>query len=312
MNSPIVPMEPILARELKDQADWTYQVKWDGVRLLCHLDNQQIWLWNKRLHQRSVQYPELQQATRLLKASSAIIDGEAVVIKNQRPSFPAIMSRDNSRSHSLIRQNLKSLPVEYMIFDLLYLNGRNLCYLPLSERRILLEKILICEAPFNLVEDFPRGSMLFEAIKLNDMEGIVAKSLNSQYVSGKEHNSWFKYKVRLQCHAVIGGFIKQGNRLKSLLVGLFAEDRLYYIGRASTGLNESSRDTLMSEFSKMGIPNSPFTGSAAPLKDAAFVSPVLTVVIEFAEWTYDLNLRQPVIIGFSTREPRDCRWDNYS
>lgn len=312
LNSPITPMEPILAREVKDLNDWVYQVKWDGVRILCHIDNNQVWLWNKRLHQRTIQYPELQKAASLLKASSAILDGEAVVIKNQRPSFPAIMSRDNSRSELLIRQQRKSHPVEYMIFDLLYLDGRNLSDMPLLERRSMLEPILSCEPPLYLVENFPIGSTLFDAVKNEKMEGMVAKYGKSRYVPGKGHHAWYKYKTRLECQAVIGGFVRQGKRLKSLLVGLYDEGRLQYAGRVGTGLNESSRSILMEELSKMQVSSSPFAGPITRFRNVVFVRPLITLTIEFAEWTEDLCLRQPVITGFSHRQAEDCQLYNHT
>lgn len=311
LNSPISPMEPLLAHDVQDNDGWVYQVKWDGVRILCHLENKRVWLWNKRLHQRTAQYPELQKAASLIKGSSAIIDGEAIVIKNGRPSFPAIMSRDSSRNDSLIRKNQKSLPVEYMVFDLLYLDGQNLSNLPLNERRNLLENTVASEPPVHLVENFACGTLLYKAVKKERLEGIVAKDVKSCYISGKSHRAWFKYKIRLQCQAVIGGFIKQGNNLKSLHIGLFQGRRLNYIGRVSTGLDESTRSVLMHELSNMSIPSSPFVQPVASLGNTIFVRPVLTVSLEFTEWTEDLNLRQPVIIGFSTRRAEDCRMEDY-
>lgn len=305
INHPIAVMEPIPAHDLQDEPGFIYQVKWDGVRILCHLEKNQVRLWNKRLHERTLQYPELQQASHCLRAQSAIVDGEAVVLKKGRPSFPAVMSRDNCRTTASVNRQSQNLAVDYMIFDLLYLNGKPLIDLPLRERREMLAGIFHPQGGIHLIEDFQQGAALFQAVKEKEMEGVVAKLEKSLYVSGKQHRYWFKYKNRLQTTAVVGALLLDGKRIKSLLLGLYQEDRLVYIGRASTGLNEEQKLSLFQELSAIKSDTSPFAEHLRSHK-LIYLKPVLTVLVEFAEWSEDLKLRSPVILGFSNQSAREC------
>jgi len=306
LNQPNPVMEPILAYDLHDEPGFIYQVKWDGVRILCHLDKSQIRLWNKRLHERTLQYPELQQAARCFKADNAIVDGEAVALKNGKPSFPAVMSRDNCRTAASVKRQSKNLTVDYMIFDLLYLNGRALTDFPLRERKQMLAGIFLPRAGIHLIEDFQQGTSLYQAVKEQAMEGIVAKLESSRYVPGKHHKSWFKYKNRLRATAVVGALLMEGQRVKSLLLGLYHENHLVYIGRAGTGLNEEQRLSLFRELSALKSDTSPFRERLS-LCNLVYLKPVLTVLVEFAEWSEDLRLRSPVILGFSDQAARACR-----
>lgn len=305
LNQPIAVMEPVLAHDLHEEPGFIYQVKWDGVRILCHLEKSRVRLWNKRLHERTLQYTELQQAVHCLKAQNAIVDGEVVVLKNGKPSFPAVMSRDNSRTAASVNRHCKNLAVDYMLFDLLYLNDRPLTDYPLLERKQMLKSIFHPQEGIHLIEDFQQGASLYQAVKEQEMEGIVAKLGSSPYVAGKHHKSWFKYKNRRQATVVVGALLMEGKRVKSLLLGLYQEDRLVYIGRASTGLNEEQKLSLFRELSAIKSDTSPFAERLnAP--NLVYLRPVLTVLVEFAEWSEDLRLRSPVIMGFSDQPARAC------
>lgn len=306
LNQPIAVMEPVLAHDLNDAPGFIYQVKWDGVRILCHLKGSQIRLWNKRLHERTLQYPELQRASQCLQAESAILDGEAVVLKNGKPSFPAVMSRDNCRSTASVYRHSQNLMVDYMVFDLLYLNDKALTHLPLLERKQMLKEVFIPQGGINLVEDFRQGAALYKAIKDQEMEGVVAKADNSIYVPGKHHKSWFKYKNRLRTTAVVGALLIEGKRVKSLLLGLYQDERLIYIGRASTGLNEEQKLALYRELPAIKADASPFAERLSS-RSLIYLRPFLTVLVEFAEWSEDLRLRSPVILGFSDQTARECQ-----
>lgn len=305
INQPNPVMEPVLAHDPQDQPGFIYQVKWDGVRILCHLVNNQVRLWNKRLNERTLQYPELQQAGCCLKTPSAIVDGEVVVLKNGKPSFPAVMSRDNCRTAASVNRHSKNLAIDYMIFDLLYLNGQPLTNVPLLERKQKLKSVFLPLEGIHLVEDFSQGSALFQATVNQQMEGIVAKLGNSCYVPGKHHRLWFKYKNRLRVTAVVGALLMEGKRVKSLLLGLYQKERLIYIGRASTGLNEDQKLSLSRELAAIKSDTSPFA-ERINSPNLIYLKPVLTVLVEFAEWSEELRLRSPVILGFSDQTALKC------
>lgn len=305
--TPLQPMEPVIDYNLQNRSDFVYQLKWDGVRILCHVFQGEVRVWNKHRHQRTLQFPELQELSHHLRSSSAILDGEAVVLNNGRPSFPGIMRRDRCSSSGAIALLRRQFPVQYMIFDLLYIDGNSITNQSLAERRMRLEACLNPGGPFHLVENFSQGELLYQAVREQEFEGVVAKNTNSIYRPGKRHRDWLKYKNRRRCLAVVGGYWSSGQKVRSLLLGLFQDRRLFYIGRAGSGLKDRELAELGRELPKLKIPGSPFANLAAAGRDVHFVKPLLVVRLEFAEWSEDLRLRSPVILGFSCHPPQECR-----
>lgn len=301
-------MEPNSRREIMGGNDYVYQVKWDGVRMLAYVEDDQVRLINKRLHLRTVQYPELQQLPRLLSGHSAILDGEIIVLKDGKPSFPSVMRRDQCSAVKTISCRRRHLPINYMVFDLLFLDKRNLSPAPFSERHELLAQTLDFSSPLvQLVENFSEGKSLFEAVKANEMEGVVAKRKSSLYLPGKNHRDWFKIKYRRSLNCVIGGYTMSRQQVNSLLLGLFQGEQLIYIGKAGSGLSENIRQTLSESLPAFIVPDSCFSRHSSPsIPSAIFTQPRLTVRVEFAEWTEHMQLRSPVIKEFLAIEPEKC------
>jgi bifunctional non-homologous end joining protein LigD len=300
-------MEPIPCPEPFDDEDYIYQVKWDGVRILAFINQNEVQLWNKREHIRTVQYPELKALSQKIKGQEAVLDGEVVVLKNGKPSFPSVMRRDFSNNTPTIKYMQELLPIDYMIFDILQYNGENLVNRPLKFRQQLLADIFVQEEHFHLVDNFPKGKSLFAAIKSQDLEGIVAKRQNSRYIPGKKHKEWLKIKYRRQHNCVVGGFTKRGNTINSLLLGVYQEDKFIYAGKAGSGLNNAGWEELSKQLPVMAIDFSPFANFAGKAAQGYhYISPKLVVQVEFAEWTEEMQLRSPVIKGFVDLKPEEC------
>lgn len=304
----IVPMEPILCTTPPpDNHDFIYEVKWDGVRMLAFIEPGQVRLINKRQHVRTRQYPELQGLTRFIKATTAILDGEVIALKNGRPSFPTVMQRDLVVRPETVQQLVRHIPIHYMVFDLLFLNGEFLTGLPLEKRKERLYEVLQPQSAIQLVEPFSSGQLLWEATRKQDMEGIVAKRRDSPYIAGKKHRLWLKMKHRRRQNCVVGGYTLRGNRVNALLLGAYRDGELLYLGRAGSGLTEKDVDMLTVELPRLEKNDSPFHNLASPQRGYYFTEPVLTVAVEFAEWTEDGHFRAPVIAGFTGLSPRECQ-----
>lgn len=303
----ISPMEVLPADKPFDDPDFLYQVKWDGVRMMAYLTKNGLVLINRRLHIRTDQYPELQELSRLVKVLPAVLDGEVVVLKNGKPSFSSVMSRDLTSSIRQISQLTKQLPIHYMVFDILYAS-QDLRNQPLQERQTVLKQVLTTDDNIHLVEDFDRGSTLLDAVKSQDLEGIVAKRRSSLYISGKKHRDWYKIKYRRVQDCVVGGYTLRGTLINSLLLGVYQDQQFIYVGRAGTGLKESEWGILTRELPASAISYSPFSNKPFSSR-YHFVKPQLVVRVEFAEWTETLTLRSPVITGFSGHDASLCTFD---
>lgn len=208
MSSKLIePMKPITPPQIFYNEAFLYQVKWDGVRMLAYIDQGQVTLINKNLNNKTKQFPELTVLADLFPEKRGIVDGEVMVLKDGKPHFPSILRRNFNRSPMQISMLSRSLPVVYMIFDIIMLGERDLKQEPLSTRLAILKESLQWQAPFYQVDSFDDGPRLFNAVRENDLEGIVAKRRCSPYTPGKKHNDWFKMKYRKRRSFIIGGFI---------------------------------------------------------------------------------------------------------
>jgi bifunctional non-homologous end joining protein LigD len=321
LQFPVEPMNATLG-SLPSEADddgWAYEIKWDGVRVLGYADRGKWCMLSRRLEDVSARYPELEGIAEALSDHSAILDGEVVALDQEgRPRFQLIQSRMGLTSPAMIKSRVKQQPVDYVIFDLLHLDGRSVRDLPYLERRDLLDGLGL---------DGPRwrtpryrhggGADLLEAARRQGLEGIVAKRADSPYRPGKRTGEWIKTRVWRRQEFVIGGYIpgegRRSKRVGSLLVGYYDErgegQRLRFAGGVGSGLKEDDLDFLTRELGKRERPASPFdvgkpTGPRAKL--AVWCEPELVCEVSWTEWTNEGTLRQPAFKGMrDDKDPRE-------
>ncbi len=302
----IYPMEPMRRRKLPPDGGYSFQVKWDGVRILSFVKEGKVRLQNKKLKDRTLQYPELFHLPLHLNFSQGILDGEMTHLAGGLPIFSALLKRDLSVKDFKISYLSKKYPVTYFVFDILYCEGEYLFKYPFWKRQeILREKVR--EGDFvKIVGNHEKGKELMARVKGDKGEGVVAKEKNSPYLPGKKESSWLKIKVRRKQLCTLGGFILKKDRLSSLLLGAYGEEGLYYLGRVGTGLKEKEWEVLKGFLQERKISRPPFINPPSLEAGLFWVEPVLALWIEFFEWTGELKLRAPSIKGFSPSSPRDC------
>lgn len=282
------------------RGNFVYQLKWDGVRILSFVSSSGVILQNKQLRIRTEQYPELQRLPRLIDARQAVLDGEIVVpTEGLRTSFQSVIKRDFTSNPGTIKALSQTLPIHYIVFDILQLDGQTITTTPLEERLSLLRRFVHPDGEnVTLIEDFPDGQALYFATKEMGMEGIVAKDKASAYLPGERTKLWQKIKHRLRETFIVLGYTTRGGLVNSLVLGSAETERGSQIkGRAGSGLTAEHIRMLTAELPKLHL-------VARPLgfpKDATPVHPYLQVDIEFMEWTEDGVVRAPSIKGFSVR-----------
>lgn len=300
----IKTMDPIIREDAFDSEDFLYQVKWDGVRILAAISGESVYLRNKRGNQRTEQYPELQSLTGILGVKNAVLDGEIVVLREGKPSFPGVMQRDRCSTASSIAHVSKTLPISYMVFDLLYLNGRDLRKESLVERTSKMDELFDNQEYLHQVESLSEGKTLFEAVRSAGLEGIVAKRKTSLYSPGKNHSDWYKIKCLRTQNCLVGGYTLRGNQVNALLLGVVREGKLTFAGKAANGLSSEHLKMLSEELPRLEVVTSPF--AERPQRNHHYIEPRLAVLVEFLEWTESLHLRFPVIKAFITATYIDC------
>jgi bifunctional non-homologous end joining protein LigD len=312
-------VKPMLARAgglppARDDEQWAYEIKWDGVRAIAYSEPGRIRFESRNGNDITASYPELRPLNRALSSHRAILDGEIVAFDEAgRPSFSRLQSRMHVGSESAARRRAKDVPVAYVAFDLLWLDGHPLLELPYAERRARLEELGL-QGPAWRTPDHVVGSgaAVLEASLRNGLEGVVAKKLDSAYEPGRRSACWLKIKNVRREDVVVGGWLpgagKRTDRIGALLVGVEEDGALRYAGRVGTGFTEAELDRLAKLLERRD--DSPFApGPAKPPKGAVFVHPTRVAEVEFTEWTGDGMLRHPSYKGLREEAPRSAFLD---
>ncbi len=316
MPERIAPMLAKTARGLPpDDANWAYEIKWDGVRAIAYSEPGRLRFESRNHNDISASYPELRAFNRALSSHRAILDGEIVAFdENGKPSFGRLQGRMHISSESTARRRAKEIPVAYIVFDLLWLDGHSLMDLPYEERRERLKELALqgpnWQTPDHVVGD---GAAVLEASVANGLEGVVAKRLDSPYEPGRRSPCWLKVKNVRREDVIVGGWLpgegRRRDRIGALLVGVPEDGRLRYAGRVGTGFTDAELTRLAKVFEAR--PDSPFAGEPEPQppRDARFVQPTRVAEVEFTEWTSDGMLRHPSYKGLREEAPTSAFLD---
>jgi bifunctional non-homologous end joining protein LigD len=279
--------------------DWSYEIKFDGYRVLVRIDGDDVRIFTRNGHNWSSKMPALVQSVKTLGFTSGWLDGEIVVMgPNGVPSFQLLQNAfDTSRTSDIV----------LFVFDLPFYNGYDLRNVPQFERRGLLKAALAESKGGNVQfsEDFDQPpEQILETVCQLHMEGVIGKRRDSRYESRRSPN-WIKLKCVKRQEFVIGGFTDpKGSRegFGSLLIGVHDPDgRLRFCGGMGTGFDGKTLRSLREKLSKLETDKSPFQVSGVPLPKAAhWVRPKLVAEGTFAEWTGDGIVRQAVFHGLRT------------
>jgi bifunctional non-homologous end joining protein LigD len=302
----VKPMLATLSKLPRDEASWAYELKWDGVRAIAYCEGGHLRLESRNLREITSHYPELRAIAAELGAREAVLDGEVVAFDEEgRPSFERLQGRINLASQAAVRRRMADLPVTYLAFDLIYLDGRTLMDLPYTERRERLEALELDGSHWQTPSNHRgEGSALLRLTKERGLEGLVAKRLDSRYVPGRRTGAWLKVKNTRSQELVIGGWLPgKGRRegtLGAILVGYYEGEGdargLRYAGRVGSGFSDAELDRLTGLLGPLETGGSPFDGRQPP-KEAAYVEPRLVAEVAFREWTAAGTLRAPVYEG---------------
>ncbi|MGH9613908.1 MAG: non-homologous end-joining DNA ligase, partial [Bryobacteraceae bacterium] len=299
MPKTVAPMRAMLTDAPPAGKDWLYEVKWDGVRAICFVQDGKLHIESRSGKRCEQQYPELQVLPHYVDASEAIFDGEITVLDSQgRSRFELIQPRIGVGDPNTIAHRSRSTPVTLFIFDLLYLDGFDLRRTPLVERRHALESVLKPDERIRISDAFPAsGEQMLEAARKHGLEGIVGKRAGSHY-EGKRSREWLKIKVEKRQEFVIGGFMEgEREHFGSLVLGLYEKNKLIPVGQVGTGFDAKTMRAIFEKLEPLITKKSPFTKRVPALRGITWVWPELVCEVKFLEFTKDGFVRAPVYIG---------------
>ena len=268
------PMAATLTQERFTGPEWIFERKLDGIRLLAFKQGHDVRLLSRNRLPQNAAYPSLVQAIERLPADDAVLDGEATGVWG------------------------KAGKVTYHVFDILWLDGRDVTSLPLEARHALLNALPL-ESPLSRVDalDDPKP---WERACREGWEGVIAKRRGSRYEHRRSPH-WLKMKCEATQELVVGGFTDpQGARvgLGALLVGYYEGDDLVFAGKIGTGFDTQLLLDLRRRLDAIEIPKSPFTKARGlPRLRAHWVRPEIVVSVGFIEWTVHGKLRHPRLLA---------------
>jgi len=282
---------------------WAYELKWDGVRAIAVVSGHKVRLYARSGAEITAAYPELAGLGAFLNdqgITDAVLDGEVVQLDRKgRPDFIALAERMHVRDPARARALAATIPVHYMIFDIIAANGTDVTRASYQERRELLESILSVSPPgarWSVPPRFTDGEATLTAAKEHALEGVVAKRLTSPYRPGVRSPDWIKVKIEQTGDYLVGGWRTGRRRLSGLLVGVPGADGLIYRGRVGGGISAAAERDLLARLAPLRIDTSPFAPNQVPREDAVgttWVRPELVVEVRYGAITRDGRLRFP-------------------
>jgi bifunctional non-homologous end joining protein LigD len=284
--------------EPRSHADWMYEPKLDGYRVIAYVENDTVFLQSRRGIDLTALFPEVVAELKQQCVDSMILDGEIVALdQTGKPSFNALQNRAQNKNPRDLKNAQRESPVILLCFDLLHFAGLNLRNATWLERRRYLTQCLLPSAHVQLVHAVEDGEQLYDVSLAAGFEGIVAKRKDSRYQPGKRVSAWIKYKSTHTAEFVVGGYTQgRGGRgeLGALLLGYYKGGRLHYVGHSGSGFTDRTIGETLQRAASLKTKSSPFAQKPPLNAPATWLKPALVAEIEFDSWTPDGHLRSPV------------------
>jgi bifunctional non-homologous end joining protein LigD len=317
-------VKPMLAGHIDrpfDNKDWVFEVKWDGVRAILFHNKAKAMTEIQSRNDKNIthRYPEITKSigTVLKNNESIVLDGEIVVLnKDGIPDFQMHQKRMNVESQREIEFLSSQMPATYFVFDLVYIDGRNVEELQLSERRKILESVIADGSKKIHISEYieEKGKVLFKSVIERHLEGIIAKEKHSKYYQGIRSSAWLKIKGILTQDCIVVGYTKgEGNRqdyFGSLILGAYDEiGKLRFIGHSGSGFGFDQLKETLTVLQRLRTENNSCPVDSVPYTNSrpTWLRPELVAEVKFSGWTQDLIMRAPIFLRFRyDKQPTEC------
>ncbi len=271
--------------------EWQFELKLDGYRALAFLNKGSVELRSRNENSFNQKFQPVYEALKEWNIN-AVLDGEIVVLNEEgKPDFNGIQQWDKIQEGQLI----------YYVFDIIWLDGRDLTRLPLYRRRDILRQLMPVSGMIRYsdhIDDI--GEEFFEIARKNNLEGIIAKKKDAAYIPDSRSRAWLKIKIEEQHEAIICGYSKNRDTdrlFSSLVLGVYQQGRLVYIGQSGTGFTEKSQAELMKKMKHLVSSNMPFDKDPKIGKTTVWLEPELVCEVKYTELTKEGIMRHPSFRG---------------
>jgi bifunctional non-homologous end joining protein LigD len=311
------PMYATLGHELPRGSGWTFEPKYDGMRVLADVSSRRVRLVTRNGKDKSAQFPEIVAALRALVARArraVTLDGEVVARRGRRATtgatagseFQQLQARMHLRDAPEVARLAVEAPATLVVFDMLRDGRTSLITRPWTERRARLEALFesaagVRDPALALSPTSTRGTTMLARARRAGWEGIIAKRSDARYQPGARSDDWLKLKLQFRAEFVVGGFTeprKTRPYLGALLLGAYdGSGALVYVGHTGGGFDREGLRAMRARLERLERRTSPFVDTPRTNEPAHWVAPKLVVEVKFTEWTADGKLRQPIFLG---------------
>jgi bifunctional non-homologous end joining protein LigD len=283
-----------------------FEIKWDGTRCLLFKQGDDIRLQNRRLEIITHRYPELRVLAKQIEAQNAILDGELVVLAGGLTDFGKLQQREHLADPTKILLLSQKIPVTYVAFDIIFLNGDKLMALPLFDRKERLSGILR-ESPHLIASRYVQehGQAYFQKAVSQGLEGIMAKTLTGPYLIGRRSRLWLKIKPRQVKECAVIGYTKGAGARRdtfgALLLATPEPPGWKYRGKVGSGFSEADLKELTARLQGLTTATSPLP-HPPQIRGVKWFRPELWVRVSFQEETSRGHFRAPVFMGMGNHD----------
>ncbi|MGO8686416.1 MAG: DNA ligase D [Candidatus Dormibacteria bacterium] len=306
------PMLAVAADRPFSRPGWLYELKYDGIRAIVAIDASGVRVVGRHGRDETGRYPEAAALPAQLRARSALLDGEIVILDAEgHPDFERLQARLNIADEGEARRAAERSPVTFVFFDVLALDGRDLTGTELRIRKKTLQEAIGPTGPALFADHVEtEGEAFFAAVRERGLEGMVAKRAASRYQPGRRSPDWLKVKAwRSQSCAIAGWTAGHGRRgrLGALVLALRGRSGWEHCGQVGTGLGEAEITDLLRRMEALRRPSPALTPAPRLSEPVTWVDPHLVCEVRHSGWTRAGLLRHPAFLAL--REdlgPEDC------
>ena len=304
MMPPIPSAMRATAGDLPIGDGWTYEVKWDGMRLLAASSGDEVRFLTSNRREARDRFPELHDLGACFGGRSVVVDGEVVAIdEGGAPSFSRLQPRMHAGSERHARAAAAETPVTYVVFDVLHFDGHDLTPLPWTTRRQVLDEVFQPNDHIIASQPIDDGQALLDVVDAQGLEGVIAKRQDASYAAGRRSPSWVKVKIRRRQEFVVGGWTagdgERTNQIGALLVGYHEDGHFRFAGRVGSGLGSRDQASLLPRLIDTECADDPFDPplSAELATRPRFCRATIVVEVAYGEWTSEGRLRHPSYVA---------------
>ncbi len=306
----IMPMLATLVDKPFDDAEWMYEIKWDGYRALGYKNKTTTDIRSRNNKSFNEKFYPVYDALKNWNIN-AVVDGEIIVVNEKGvPDFGDLQAWRSEADGQLL----------FYLFDILWLDGIDVMDIPLSERRQILRSVIPGDGIIKISENFEAtGSEFFALADKMGLEGIMAKKASSLYKPDLRTREWLKIKTEKRQELVIGGYTKNegtSKKFSALLVGIFEGVNFRFLTPVGTGFDTKMQVALLEKMNTLQINECPFSEIPEynkpsrfrpnpPKADVTWIKPEIVCEISYREMTKDGAVRHPSFKGL--REDKNAK-----